>query len=204
MKLCRLLIAVLIAVLVVALAGCAGTPLDPRGPHGEDVEVVGTVSPVEKLDVVFVFNSLNFGKDIGGQLTYLRSANFSEEFSSQFSKVTEHNGLKANVSVLDIAPSRLSGTTLIAEVVEVSTYHGAVNRFKYVWQLRSPDGRLLATWHSTSIWESTRRPDQNARDYWRGIAHLALVALNTLGENSLAKIANSPARTLSGGRVAVY
>ena len=83
-------------------------------------------------------------------------------------------------------------------------FHSNVNRFKYQWTLLSASGVEIASWESVSIWERTWKPGENSRDLGRGVAHLALVALNTLAENNLAVLSYRPAQTLSGGRNAFY
>jgi len=68
---------------------------------------------------------------------------------------------------------------------DVFLFHSNVNRFKYRWTLLSASGVEVASWESVSIWERTWKPGENSRDLGRGVAHLALVALNTLAENNL-------------------
>jgi hypothetical protein len=198
MKLRNLLLAAFCA----ALVGCA--LMDPRGPHGTEVVVFSPTPPATELNVIFIFNTTKFGEHIADQLPHLRSQSFAQDFAFQFGKVTAHNGLKTNVSIMEGSPSNLTATTLTAEVVDVITWHGRINRFKYLWQMRSQEGKLLASWTSVSLWERDWNPQQNSRDYERGVAHLALVSLNTLAENKLARVANSPALTLSGLRAAIF
>jgi hypothetical protein len=191
------------------LTGCAssvfeGTPLDYRGPHGSNVVVNAPLMPLKTMDVVFVFNTIKFGEAMAAQLPYLRTPEFAKDFASQFTKVAEHNGLQVKVSVLDQPPAFVATPTLTAEVIDIISWNDSVNRFKYNWQLKSQDGATLVTWQSVSPWERSWSPNRNARDYQRGIAHLALVALNTLSEQKMVKLANSPALTLSNGRQAFY
>jgi len=195
--------------LPIAIAACAGgilegTPLDTRGPHGLQFRSVSPTSPLTVVNFKFIFNSDGFGSSISDQLSYLRTQEFANYFSTEFNRVIAHNGLTSTTSVGDSASPAPISATLVARVIEVFLFHSNVNRFKYHWTLLNASGVKIASWESVSIWERTWRPEENPRDLGRGVAHLALVALNTLAENNLAVLSYRPAQTLSGGRNAIY
>ena len=202
----RRIILLSLPIIVAACAGgiLEGTPLDTRGPHGLQFRSKSPTPPLTIVNFKFIFNSDGFGPLISNQLSYLRTQEFANYFSAEFNRVIQHNGLKSTTSVGDSVSPTSTGATLIARVVEVFLFHSNVNRFKYQWTLLSASGVEIASWESVSIWERTWSPEENSRDLGRGVAHLALVALNTLAENNLAVLSYRPAQTLSGGRNAFY